>query len=58
MGYIIPDGDEDTAVNAMEQANAAVEVATSALAELFEGELFPGADDDEDDSARDGEGNL
>ena len=54
-GYIIPDGDEDTAVNAMEQANAAAEVATSTLAELFEGGLLPDAEDDEDEGPHDGE---
>ena len=45
-GYIVPDGDKDTAVSAMEQADAAAEGAASALAEDFDGELFPGAEDD------------
>ena len=39
----------------MEQADASAEDAASALAELFEGELLPGAEDDEDEGERDGE---
>ena len=57
-GYIIPDGDDDAKVDAMEQADATAEGAASALAELFESELLPGAVDDEDECARDGEGDL
>ena len=56
MGYIIPDGNEDTAVSAMEQADAAAEGA--ALANFFEGDLLPDAEDDEDEGLRDGEGDL
>jgi hypothetical protein len=56
MGYIIPDGNEDTAVSAMEQADAAAEGAASALANFFEGDLLPDAEDDEDEGLRDGEG--
>ena len=56
--YIVPEGDEDTVVNAMEQADVAAEGAASALAKLFEGDLFPGTDDDEDEGARGGEDDL
>ena len=41
-GYIVPDGDNDAKVDAMEQADAAAEGAASTLSELFEGELLPG----------------
>ena len=58
IGYIIPDGDDDAKVDAMEQADAAAEGAASALAKLFEGELLPGTVDDEDEGARGGEGDL
>ena len=58
IGYIVLDGDEDTVVSAMEQADAAAEGAASALAKLFEGDLFPGTDDDEDEGARGGEDDL
>ena len=57
-GYIIPDGDDDAKVDAMEQADAAAEGAASTLSELFEGKLLPGAVDDEDEGARGGEGDL
>jgi hypothetical protein len=58
-GYIVPDGDDDTKVDAMEQADVGAEGAASALAELFEGELLPGAADDEDEGESDGkEGDL
>jgi hypothetical protein len=57
-GYIVLDGDEDRVVDAMEQADAVVEGATSTLAELFEGDLFPSTEDDEDEGARDGEDDL
>ena len=40
-GYIIPDGDDDAKVDAIEQADAAAEGAASALVELFESELLP-----------------
>ena len=58
IGYIVPDGDDDANVDAMEQADAAAEGAASTLAELFESELLPGAVDDEDECARGGEGDL
>ena len=57
-GYIVPDGDEDTAVDAMEQADAAVEEAACALSKLFEGDLLPDAEDEEDEGPRDWEGDL
>ena len=57
-GYIVPDGDNDAKVDAMEQADAAAEGAASTLSELFEGELLPGAVDDEDEGARGGEGHF
>ena len=57
-GYIIPDGDDDAKVDAMEQADAAAEGAASALSELSEGELLPGAADDEDEGERNGEDDL
>lgn len=57
-GYIITDGDEDTVVDTMEQADAAHEGAASTLAKHFEGDLFPGIEDDEDEGARDGEDDL
>jgi len=57
-GYIVPDGDEDAMVNAMEQADAATEGAASTLSKLFEGDLLPGAEDDEDEGARGGEDDL
>ena len=50
-GYVFPDGDDD----AMDQADAGAKGATSTLARLFEGDLFPGAEDDEDDGERDEE---
>ena len=56
IGYIVPDGDDDAKIDAMEQADAGAEGPASALAGLFEGDLFPGADDDEDESKRE-EGN-
>ena len=57
-GYIILDGDDDAKVDAMEQADASAEGAASALAELFEDDLFPGTADDEDEDDRDGEDDL
>jgi hypothetical protein len=56
--YIIPDGNDDAKVDAMEQADAAAEGAASALSELFEGELLLAAVDDEDKGARGGEDDL
>ena len=53
MGYVIAKGaDEDAAVAAIEQAAAAAEGAATALSGIFEGELLPGADDDEDDAPK------
>ena len=57
-GYIVPDGDDNAKVDAMEQADAGAEGAASALAELFEDDLFPGTADDEDEDDRDGEDDL
>ena len=56
--YIVPDGDDDAKVDAMEQADVGAEGAASALSELFEGELLPGAMDDEDEGECDGEDDL
>ena len=53
--YIVPDGDDDAKVDAIEQADIGSEDAASALAGLFEGELLPDATDDEDEGGRDGE---
>ena len=47
-GYIIPDGDADVVIDAMEQADAASKGAAATLAEHFEGDLFPGTDDNEE----------
>ena len=49
MGYIVPDGDDDAKVKAMELADAGAEGAATTLAGLFEGDLFPDAVDDEDE---------
>ena len=57
-GYIIPDGDDDAKVEAMEQSNAGAEGATTTLAGLFKGDLFPDAADDGDEGERsEGAGN-
>jgi len=48
-GYIIPDGDDDAKVEAMEQADVGAEGAVTTLAGLFEGDLFPDAADDGDE---------
>ena len=48
-GYIIPDGDDDAKVDAMEQADAGAEGAASTLAGLFKGDLFPDAAVDEEE---------
>ena len=57
-GYVVPDDNEDTAVAAMEQADAAAEGAASVLAKVFEGDLLPDVEGDEDEGPRDGEGDL
>ena len=50
-GYVVADDlDDDAAVAVVEQAAAAAEGAATTLSALFEGELFPGADVDEDDA--------
>ena len=49
MGYIIPDGDDDAKVDAMERADAGAKDAASTLAGLFEDDLFPDAEDEEED---------
>ena len=54
-GYIIPDGDDDAKVDAIEQADAGAEDAASTLAGLFKGELLPNTADDEDEGGRDKE---
>jgi len=54
-GYIIPDGDDDAKVDAIEQADAGAEDAASTLAGLFKGELLPNTADDEDEGECDGE---
>ena len=54
-GYIVPDGDDDAKVEAMEQADAGAEGAVTTLAGLFEGDLFPDAVDDGDEGEQ-GEG--
>jgi hypothetical protein len=54
-GYIVPDGDDDAKVDAMEQADAGAEGAASTLAGLFEGDLFPDNADGEEESRRDEE---
>ena len=55
-GYIVPDGDDDAKVEAMEQADRGAESATTTLAGLFEGDLFPDAADDGDEGERGEEG--
>ena len=54
MGYIVPDGDDDAKVEAMEQADAGAEGAATTLAGLFEGDLFPDAADDEEEGRNEG----
>ena len=56
MGYIVPDGDDDAKVEAMEQANVGAEGAASTLARLFEGDLFPDAADKEEEERNEEEG--
>ena len=53
-GYIIPDGDDDAKIEAMEQADTGAEDAATTLAELFEGDLFPNATDDEEEGRNEG----
>ena len=55
-GYVVPDGDDDAKIDAMDQADAGTEGAASTLARLFEGDLFPDAADDEEEGGRDEEG--
>ena len=55
MGYIVPNGDDDAKIEAMEQADAGAEGAATTLAGLFEGDLFPDAADDEEGGATRGE---
>ena len=58
-GYVVAPGVEgDDAVAAMEQADAAVEGAASALSVLQEGDLLPDTEDEATEGARDGEGGL
>ena len=57
-GYIIPNGDDDAKVDALEQADAVAEGAASALSKLFEGDLLPDAEDEEGEGPCDGEGDL
>ena len=56
-GYIVAPGIEgDDTVAAMEQTDAIVKGAASALSELLEGDLLP--EDDAAEGGRDGEGGL
>ena len=55
-GYIVPDGDDDAKIEAMEQADAGAEGAATTLAGLFEGDLFPDAADDEEEGCNEGGG--
>ena len=52
-GYVVRDGDDDAKIDAMDQADAGAKGAASTLTRLFEGDLFPGAEDDEDESEHD-----
>ncbi|XP_039841233.1 uncharacterized protein LOC120701156 [Panicum virgatum] len=54
MGYVVRDGDDDAKIDAMDQADAGAEGAASTLTRLFEGDLFPGAEDDEDEHNEEG----
>ena len=49
MGYIVPDGDDDAKVEAMEQADAGAEGAATTLAGLFLSDLFHDIANDEDE---------
>ena len=55
-GYIVPDGDDDAKVDAIKQADTGSEDAASALAGLFESDLFPDTANDEEEGGRDKEG--
>jgi hypothetical protein len=55
-GYIVPDGDDDAKISAMEKADAGAEGAATTLAGLLEGDLFPDTADDEEEGRRDEEG--
>ena len=55
-GYIVPDGDDDAKIEAMEQADAGAEGAATTLAGLFKGDLFPDAADDGDEGEHGEEG--
>jgi len=55
-GYIVPDGDDDAKIEAMEQADAGAEGAATTLAGLFKGDLFPDAADDEEEGRDEGGG--
>ena len=54
--YIVPDGDDDAKIEAMEQADTGAEGAATTLAGLFEGDLFPDAADDEEEGRDEGGG--
>jgi hypothetical protein len=53
-GYIVPDGDDDAKISAMEQADAGAEGAATTLAGLFESDLLPNNVDDEDEGEHGG----
>ena len=55
-GYIIPDGDDDAKICAMEQADAGAEGAATTLAGLLECDLFPETADDKEEGGRGEEG--
>ena len=55
-GYIVPDGDDDTKIEAIEQAHVGAEGASTTLAGLFEGDLFLDATDDEEEGRDEGGG--
>ena len=55
-GYIVPDGDDDAKIEAMEQTDAGAEGAATTLAGLFKGDLFPDAADDEEEGRDEGGG--
>ena len=55
-GYIVPDGDDDAKIEAIEQADAGAEGAATILAGLFEGDLFPDATNDEEEGHDEGGG--
>jgi hypothetical protein len=58
-GYVITPGVEgDAAMAAMEQADAAIEGAASALSVLLEGDLLLDAEDDDAEGPHEGGGDL